>query len=209
MIAGIRLRAGRASSGKGAASMITQAIRAARAAGATGKLLVRGDSAYGSAPVIHTVLAQDAEFSLVLAKNPALRRAIDTIEGGDWTPVHYPGAVIDPDTGELICDTEEAEVTYTAFAGTRHAVTARLIVQRIRDAAEPLQLCLIRNAEWPVALTPSHLVLLDPVPQRARVDPEITRDHRDRFLGLPDDPDGSLTELRVKLPANLRHDYSS
>ena len=48
VIAGIRLRAGRAGSGKGAASMVTEAISTARAAGATGEILVRGDSAYGN-----------------------------------------------------------------------------------------------------------------------------------------------------------------
>jgi hypothetical protein len=50
MVAGIRLRAGRAGSGKGAASMVTDAVRTARAAGATGEVLVRGDSAYGNRP---------------------------------------------------------------------------------------------------------------------------------------------------------------
>ena len=44
VIAGIRLRAGKAGSGKGAASMVAEAIRTARAAGATGEILVRGDS---------------------------------------------------------------------------------------------------------------------------------------------------------------------
>ena len=39
LIAGVRLRAGRAGSGKGAASMVGETIRAA---GATGKILVRG-----------------------------------------------------------------------------------------------------------------------------------------------------------------------
>ena len=52
MIAGIRLRAGRAGSGKGAASMVTDAIRIARAAGAAGEVLVRGDSAYGNSAVV-------------------------------------------------------------------------------------------------------------------------------------------------------------
>jgi hypothetical protein len=45
VIAGIRLRAGRAGSGRGAASMVTDAIKVARAAGAAGEVLVRGDSA--------------------------------------------------------------------------------------------------------------------------------------------------------------------
>ena len=37
VVAGIRLRAGRAGSGKGAARMVTEAINTARAAGATGR----------------------------------------------------------------------------------------------------------------------------------------------------------------------------
>ena len=52
MIAGIRLRAGKAGSGKGAASMVAEAISTARAAGATGQILVRGDSAYGNSAVV-------------------------------------------------------------------------------------------------------------------------------------------------------------
>ena len=46
VITGMRLRAGRAGSGKGAARMVAQAIATARAAGATGTILVRGDSVY-------------------------------------------------------------------------------------------------------------------------------------------------------------------
>jgi hypothetical protein len=48
VLAGIRLRAGKAGSGKGAASMAREAISTARAAGASGDILVRGDSAYGT-----------------------------------------------------------------------------------------------------------------------------------------------------------------
>jgi hypothetical protein len=46
--AGIRLRAGKTGSGKGAGRMVAQAIATARAAGVSGKIMVRGDSAYGS-----------------------------------------------------------------------------------------------------------------------------------------------------------------
>ena len=52
VIAGLRLRAGRANSGKGAGRMIAQAISTARAAGASGPILVRGDSAYGNRAVV-------------------------------------------------------------------------------------------------------------------------------------------------------------
>jgi len=76
------------------------------------------------------------QFSLVLAKNPAVVRAIAAIAEDAWTPVHYPGAVTDPDTGELISDAQVAETTFSAFASTKHPVTARLIVRRVRDRAK-------------------------------------------------------------------------
>ena len=140
VVAGIRLRAGRAGSAKGAASMVTDAVRTARAAGATGEILVRGDSAYGNSAVVNACLRAGARFSFVLTKNKAVNRAIATIAEDAWTPVHYPGAVTDPDTGELISDAEVAEVEFTAFASTTHPVTARLIVRRVRDRAKTEEL---------------------------------------------------------------------
>jgi hypothetical protein len=50
-------------------------------------------------------------------------------------------------------------------------------------------------------------VLVDPVAQRAGVDPQVPRDDRDRLLGLTDDPDSPLTELRVELPSDLWPDF--
>ena len=137
VLSGIRLRAGRAGSGKGAASMVAEAIRVARAAGATGTILVRGDSAYGNSAVAGACLQAGVGFSLVLIKNCSVTRAIGSIAEDAWTPVHYPGVVLDPDTGALISDAEVAEVSaFTAFASTDHPVTARLIVRRVRDRAK-------------------------------------------------------------------------
>jgi Transposase DDE domain group 1 len=113
--------------------MVTEAINTARAAGASGEILVRGDSAYGTSAVVAACLKARARFSLVLAKNPAVTRAIATIAADAWRPVHYPGAVVDPDTGELISD---AEVAFTAFTSTNQPATARLVVRRVRDRAE-------------------------------------------------------------------------
>ncbi len=133
VVSGIRLRAGKAGSGRGADSMVTEAINTARAAGASGDILVRGDSAFGSSAVVNACLKAQVQFSLVLVKNPAVNRAMATITEDQWTPVNYPGAVTDPDTGELISDAQVAETTYTAFASTKHPVTARLVVRRVRD----------------------------------------------------------------------------
>nr|WP_202897555.1 IS1380 family transposase [Actinopolymorpha pittospori] len=135
VVAGIRLRAGRAGSGKGAASMVAEAIATTRAAGAAGEILMRGDSAYGNHAVVAACVKAGARFSVVLTKNPAVTAAIASIPDDAWTPVHYPGAVTDPDTGELISDAEVAETEFTAFTSTKHPVTARLVVRRVRDRA--------------------------------------------------------------------------
>ncbi len=56
IITGMRLRAGKAGSGKGAGRMVTQAIVTARAAGAAGAITACGDSAYGTRSVISACL---------------------------------------------------------------------------------------------------------------------------------------------------------
>ena len=136
VIAGIRLRAGRAGSGKGAASMVTDAIGVARAAGAAGEVMVRGDSAYGHSAVVARLPASRGPVLGGPGEEPTVTQAIAGIPDDAWTPVHYPGAVPDPETGEWISDAEVAEIpVFTAFASTPHPVTARLIVRRVRDRA--------------------------------------------------------------------------
>ncbi|TDK89964.1 IS1380 family transposase [Mycolicibacterium mucogenicum] len=137
VITGARLRAGKTNSGRGAARMIAQTIATARAAGITGQILVRGDSAYGNSTVTRACRRAGAQFSLVLTKTRTVAAAIDLIPESDWIPVKYPGAVRDPDTGAWISDAEVAETTYTDFGSTDHPVTARLIVRRVKDARFP------------------------------------------------------------------------
>ncbi len=137
VIAGLRLRAGRTGSGKGAGRMVAQAIRTARDCGATAKILVRGDSAYGNRKVVRACRRAGARFSLVMTRNSAVDRAIAAIDDDAWTPVSYPGAVRDPDTGAWISDAEVAEIPYTAFASTPDRITARLVVRRVKDARFP------------------------------------------------------------------------
>jgi hypothetical protein len=135
VLAGVRLRAGRVASSRGAASMVTEAINTATAAGATAQhILVRGDSAYCAATIVAAVVNTGALFSITIARNPAVDAAIAAIPDEQYTPVHYPGAVADPDTGELISAAQVAEVQYTAFADNQHRITGRLIVRRVLDA---------------------------------------------------------------------------
>ena len=124
VIAGLRLRAGKAGSGKGAGRMVAQAIGAARDCGASGQILVRGDSAYGTRKVVRACRRADARFSLAMIRNPAIERALAAIDENAWTPVSHPGAVRDPDTGTWISDAEVAEIPVEAADIThrQHAI---------------------------------------------------------------------------------------
>jgi hypothetical protein len=135
VIAATRLRGGTAGSARGAASLAAEAISAARHAGCTGQLLFRIDSAYYSAAVLGTIRAGGARFSVTAPADRKIRAAIASISEDAWTPVTYPRAVWDEDQGRLISDAQVAEVPYTAFTSKKkgQAVTARLIVRRVRD----------------------------------------------------------------------------
>jgi Transposase DDE domain group 1 len=56
------------------------------------------------------------------ARNAAIRKAIDAIDDDAWTPIPY----------WLDGGADVAETEYTAFAGSKHPVTCRLIVRRVR-----------------------------------------------------------------------------
>ena len=129
--------AGKQILGKGAGRMIAQAISTARAISADTTILVRGDSAYGNRTVVGTCTRHGARFSVAMARNTAIDKAIAAIDEAAWTPVCYPGAVRDPDTGAWISDAEVAEIAYTAFASTPDRITARLVVRRVKDARYP------------------------------------------------------------------------
>ena len=136
VIAEARLRNGRAGSGRAAAAQIKQAIRTARGCRA-GTILVRGDSAFGTKKVIISCVAEDAEFSLSVSRTKRLSAAIEAIDEPAYTPVHYPGAVEDPDTGALISDAQVAETPYTLRLGSGRSLTVRLIARRVKDARYP------------------------------------------------------------------------
>ena len=102
VIAEARLRSGRAGSGRAAAGQVKQAIGTARACGPCGTIMLRGDSAFGTKKVITTCVAEGVEFSLSVSRNKRITKTLEAIDESAYTPVHYPGAVQDPDTGLLI-----------------------------------------------------------------------------------------------------------
>jgi hypothetical protein len=134
VIAATRLRGGNAASARGAASLAVRAVGTARDCGCTGEIIVRLDSAYYNAAVIGAVRGQGARFSVTAPVNSSIRAAIAAIGEDAWTAIRYPHAVWDDQLDAWISDAEVAEAEYTAFASKKgQAVTARLIVRRVRD----------------------------------------------------------------------------
>jgi hypothetical protein len=133
-IAATRLRGGNAASARGAASLAARAIGTARECGCTGMIIVRMDSAYYNAAVIGAVRGHGARFSVTVPMNSSIRAAIAATGEDAWTAIKYPQAIWDDQLDCWISDAEVAETEYTAFASKKgQAVTARLIVRRVRD----------------------------------------------------------------------------
>jgi hypothetical protein len=140
VIAATRLRGGNASSARGAASLIAEAVATARDAGCTGQVIVRMDSAYYSAAACHAARRAGAFFSVTARLDPAVKAAIAGIGEDGWTPIRYPRAIWDDQAGRWVSDAQVAEVKYTAFASRKgKAITARLIVRRVRDLSPRAQ----------------------------------------------------------------------
>jgi hypothetical protein len=134
VITATRLRGGNAASARGAASLAARAIGTARDCGCTGLIVVRLDSAFYNAAVIGAIRRGGARFSVTVPMNASIRAAIAAIPGDAWTPIRYPRAIWDDQLDAWVSDAEVAEISYTAFTSKKgQAVTARLIVRRVRD----------------------------------------------------------------------------
>ena len=134
VIAGTRLRGGNAGSARGAAGFAAEAVTAARAAGCTGLIVVRMDSAYYVAKVIAAISRAGARFSVTVPMDPKVRAAIAALPEDAWTAIKYPRAIWDDQLRAWVSDAGVAEIPYTAFTSKKgQAVTARLIVRRVRD----------------------------------------------------------------------------
>jgi hypothetical protein len=121
-----RLRGGAAGAARGAQSFLTETISRARGSGATGQLTVRADSAFYSKAVLHTAKKFGVRFSVTARQDKKIRAAIEAIEHSAWQPIPY--WLSTPE----VSGADVAETSYTAFAGTKHALDVRLIVRRVR-----------------------------------------------------------------------------
>jgi Transposase DDE domain group 1 len=199
IIAGTRLRSGNASSARGAASMITEGVTTARAAGCTGTLVVRMDSAFYGAPAVQATRKAGACFSVTVRMDPRVRAAIAAIGEDAWTPIRYPRATWDDQLRCWVSGAQVAEVTYTAFTSRKgQAVTARLIVRRVRDLnkkAAPGQGELFTAWRYHAVFTDSPFVMLQAE--------EHHRGHAQAEQVFADWTDGPLAHLPSgSFPAN-------
>ena len=81
-----------------------------------------------------TAIRHQAWFSVTARMNPAVVKAITSIDEDSWTPIAYPNAVFDEAEHRWVSDAEVAEVPFTAFTGRRQAehVSCRLVVRRVK-----------------------------------------------------------------------------
>jgi hypothetical protein len=72
--------------------------------------------------------------SITTGSNEAVNAAITAFGDTGWTPIHYPDAFVDAETGELVSDAEVAQMPFTAFKGKakRWHAHGRLIVRRVK-----------------------------------------------------------------------------
>ena len=161
VVAASRLRGGNAGSARGAAGLVAEAIGVARAAGATGQLLVRADSAFCSTAVLTACRRAAACFSVTIRLDRAVRAAIASIPEAGWTPIRYPQAVWDADGAGWISDAEVGETIHTISAGTRRALTCRLVVRRVRAVPRPGETELFPAWRYHAFLTDTRLSTVD------------------------------------------------
>jgi hypothetical protein len=137
VVVAVRLRKGKSADVRGAARFLAEALTTVRAIAPTARVVVRADAKFYTAEVVATAARYDAHVSLTTGSNPSVNTAITAIGDTGWTPIHYPDAFVDTDTGELVSDAEVAEIPYTAFTSrpTSQQVSGRLIVRRVKRLA--------------------------------------------------------------------------
>ena len=131
-----RLRRGATGSPRGSQRLVGDALQTVARIVAPGRpVLVRADSAFYGRPTVGAALRAGAAVSVTVRLDPRVKAAIGAIGDDAWTPIAYPDAVFEEDTGTWVSRAEVAEIGYTAFSSRPRAeqVTGRLVVRRIPD----------------------------------------------------------------------------
>ena len=136
VIAAQRLRKGNVGSPRGAARAATDALALIRRTHLAGRpVLLRADSAFYSHTLVRAVIKTGADVSITVRMDPAVKRAIASIDAGAWTTIKYTDAIYDQEAGTWVSTAEVAEVPFTAFTSknANEQVAGRLVVRRIPD----------------------------------------------------------------------------
>src|SRR4051794_26347299 len=136
VIAAQRLRTGSVGSPRGAARLATDTLALIRRSQLAGRnVLVRADSAFYSHALVTAVGKAGAQVSITVQMDPAVKRAITTIDQDAWTTIKYTDAIFDEVTGSWISKAQVAEIPFIAFVSKKKAeqITGRLIVRRIPE----------------------------------------------------------------------------
>lgn len=128
------LRRGNVRSGDNAGWWLRRALATTGRLAAGRQVLTRADSAFCTHENVIAAGKAGAWFSFTIPAWPTVTAAIGQIPPDAWTPIQYPHAVKDPDTGTLISDAEVAETAFTAFTSHPQGeqVACRLVVRRVK-----------------------------------------------------------------------------
>ena len=115
-----RLRGGNAHSGRGAASFLTETFGRVRAAGATGRMVLRADSGFYSSAVVDACRQADVAFSITAKLHKGgVHNAIAAIDESAWVAIAY-----------FLDGADVAETVYQPFGAKGRP--CRLLIRRVR-----------------------------------------------------------------------------
>lgn len=139
VVAGVRLRRGKAADVRGGSSFVAEALATARRAGATGMIVLRGEAQFSTAEVVAAARRAGACVRPTTGSTPSVDAALAALPAAAWTPVPSPDARVDPDTGQLVSAAEVAETGDVAFASkpARLGAPGRLVVRRVKRLNPP------------------------------------------------------------------------
>jgi PII-like signaling protein len=163
----IRLRKGSANTQRGAARFVDELVARVRRAGASGEILLRGDSGFWSYKTIRRLEHHDLRYSIGVTLQQHVRAAISEIDEAAWQPLDsYPATGI-------------AQIAETTLSGRR------LVVRRTRLVGKQASL-------WPDWR--HHAFITDRTEELALVEREH-RQHAVVELAIRDHKDGALRHL--------------
>jgi hypothetical protein len=85
----VRFRKGSANTQRGAQRFVRELVGRVRRAGANGHLTLRADSGFYSQYVVTACRDHDVRYSITVRQTPGVKRAIESVESDQWTPIDY------------------------------------------------------------------------------------------------------------------------